>query len=660
MNALPPWREAARVVARYVWQTTSDRFLQLLLRVLPGEQQRLLLLTIVIGGTCGLAAVLFHLAIGVVENQLINRALNVPGNAWIAWTLLCTTLGALACGALLAFVAPGARGSGIPQVKIAYGIKSGRVRLRDAFSKFGIAVLQIGSGGSLGREGPTVHICAGIATGLGRMFALSPKNQRRLLPVGTAAGIAAAFNAPIAAVTFTVEEIIGDIDHTMLSGVVVAAALAAVIEHSVLGTHPVFAVPTEYGLTHASSLLVYTLLGVTAAFVGNAFSGALVGSRGWFGRLSVPVWTKPAIGGLITGLLAVVAFLAIGARGITGGGYATLSAALTGNLGWKVLLGVGVLKFLATAASYGSGGAGGIFAPALFLGGMLGGCLGIFDQEILGNYDNQIGGFALVGMGAVMAAVVRTPITSVLIIFEMTHSYGLVLPLMIANSVAYVLARQMRPMGIYDALLAQDGIHLPHRHRSSDTLAAYRVSEAMTTELVVLPSDVSVSEAMARTDGHTHTVYPVMQFEGKLLGLVSQSRLRRRLAEGHGHTLVADCARLDECLTDHQSLMDAVARMHSVGARQMLVVDQDAPDRLVGMLAMSDVVRAHARAAHATTDDDVDAVDSNERRSAVTWKTHETLIGERIERAPTPAPITAPTSASTTPTSTTTPTPKPE
>jgi CBS domain-containing protein len=231
---------------------------------------------------------------------------------------------------------------------------------------------------------------------------------------------------------------------------------------------------------------------------------------------------------------------------------------------------------------------------------------------------------------------------------------------MIANSVAYVLARQMRPVGIYDGLLAQDGIHLPHRHRSSDTLAAYRVSEAMTTELVILPSDVSVSDAMERTDGHTHTVYPVMHPEGKLLGLVSKSRLRRRHAEGHGHTLVADCARLDECLTDHQSLMDAVARMHSVGARQMLVVDQDAPDRLVGMLAMSDVVRAHARAAHATTDDDVDAVDSNERRSAVTWKTHETLVGERVSTiaaptatSPTPAPSTAAPR-------TTTPTPKPE
>jgi CIC family chloride channel protein len=618
MSILPPW--LGSFPSR--WQAVGDRVLQALLKRMPAEQQRLLFLTLVIGGVCGLAAVLFHLAIGAAEGVMINRALSTGGHAWIGWTLACTTLGSLASGALLELVSPGARGSGIPQVKTAYAIKSGRVRLRDSLSKFAIAVLQIGSGASLGREGPTVHICAGIATALGRLFALSPRNTRRLLPVGASAGIAAAFNAPIAAVTFTIEEIIGDIDHTMLSGVVVAAALAAVIEHSVLGTHPVFTVPGLYGLLHASSLLVYALLGVAAAFVGNAFSGLLLGSRSWFRALSVPAWSKPGIGGLITGLLAVSAILSVDAHGITGGGYATLSAALVGGLGWKVLLVAGVLKMAATAASYGSGGAGGVFAPTLFIGGMLGGCLGLLDQHLLGHEDTQTGAFALVGMGAVLAAVVRTPITSVLIIFEMTHSYGLVLPLMIASSVAYVLSRQLQPLGIYDALLAQDGVHLPHRHRSSDMLAAFRVSEAMTTELVTLPGSLTVDEGLARIRDLTFTAYPVTDQAGALLGIVSESRLRRRLAEGHGDTLIADCTRKDECLTDHQSLVDAVARMHALGARQMLVVDLDAPERLVGMLAMSDVVRAHARAASNPTAED-DAVDANERRAAVAWPRHD-------------------------------------
>ncbi len=613
MSLLPSWLSS--VPSR--WQALGDRLLQAVLRRLPAEQQRLLFLTLVIGGVCGLAAVLFHLAIDVVEGLLIDRALSASGHTWIAWTLVCTTLGSLLSSVLLELVSPAARGSGIPQVKTAYAIKSGRVRLRDSLSKFGLAVLQIGSGASLGREGPTVHICAGIATALGRMFALSPRNTRRLLPVGASAGIAAAFNAPIAAVTFTIEDIIGDIDHTMLSGVVVAAALAAVIEHSVLGTHPVFTVPGLYGLLHASSLLVYALLGVAAAFVGNAFSGLMLGSRAWFRALRVPSWSKPGIGGLITGLLAVLAILSVNTHGITGGGYATLSAALVGGLGWKVLLVAGLLKMAATAASYGSGGAGGLFAPTLFIGGMLGGCLGMLDQTLLGHQDTQTGAFALVGMGAVLAAVVRTPITSVLIIFEMTHSYGLVLPLMIASSVAYVLSRHLQPLGIYDALLAQDGIHLPHRHRSSDTLAAFRVSEAMTTELVTLAGRITVHDALARIRDLTFTAYPVLDDAGTLLGIVSESRLRRRAAEGHGETRIDECVRKDETLTDHQSLVDAVARMHALGARQMLVVDMDAPTRLVGMLAMSDVVRAHARAANTQQEDD--AVDVDERRSAVAW-----------------------------------------
>ena len=180
---------------------------------------------------------------------------------------------------LLRYAVPAARGSGIPQVKYIYAVKSGRVRLRDAVGKFLVATLQIGTGSALGREGPTVHICAGLSTWLGRVFAISPQNVRRLLPVGAAAGIAAAFNAPIAAVTFVVEEIIGDLDQTLLSGVVVAAALAAVIERSVLGGHPVFDVPGTYGLDHASSLVIYAALGAAAALASRVFYDTLLGLR---------------------------------------------------------------------------------------------------------------------------------------------------------------------------------------------------------------------------------------------------------------------------------------------------------------------------------------------------------------------------------------------
>jgi CIC family chloride channel protein len=605
------------------WTRVTERLLQAWLQLLPGEHHRMFVLTLLIGATCGFAAVLFHLALRFAEGALIERAMGATNYEWVGWTIACTTAGGLVCGWLLEHGAPGARGSGIPQVKTAYAIKSGRIRLRDSLSKFGIAVLQIGTGSSLGREGPTVHICAGIASTLGRLFALSPRSTRRLLPVGSSAGIAAAFNAPIAAVTFTIEEIVGDLDQTVLSGVVVASALAAVIEHSVLGGHPVFNVPQSYGLAHPSSLLIYALLGLAAAFLGNGFSALLLSVRDGFGRLAIPGWIKPGVGGLMTGVLAVVALLAVGAGGITGGGYSGLAAALTGSLTLQVMLVSCALKVLATAFSYGSGGAGGIFAPTLFIGGMLGGCFGILDRELLGHENAELGAFALVGMGALLAAVVRTPITSVLIIFEMTRSYGLVLPLMIANTTAYVLARRARPLGIYEALLAQSGVHLPHRHRSGDALSAFRVSEAMTTEVVTLRGAQTISAALEEIEGLPHTAYPVLDEGRRLQGLVTESRLRRRQAEGKGDMLVETAARLEEYLTDHGSLVEAVSRMHELSARQMLVVDMDRSDRLVGVLALSDVVRAHARAVSVDALEGDEIADS-ERRKAVAWKRRDT------------------------------------
>ncbi|MFL5405326.1 MAG: chloride channel protein [Myxococcales bacterium] len=213
--------------------TPSARLPRILLRLVPNERQQLFALTVVIGGVCGLAAVAFHLLINLVTQWAIDPALAAPGRSWIGWTLLVPTAGGLASGALLQYVVPNARGSGIPQVKVAYAGRGGPLRIRDSIGKFFIGALQIGTGASLGREGPTVQICAGIASRIGRLAGVSPQNLKRLLPVGAAAGIAAAFNAPIAAVTFTIEEVVGDLDQTVLSGVVVAAALAATAQSRV-------------------------------------------------------------------------------------------------------------------------------------------------------------------------------------------------------------------------------------------------------------------------------------------------------------------------------------------------------------------------------------------------------------------------------------------
>ena len=253
------------------------------------------------------------------------------------------------------------------------------------------------------------------------------------------------FNAPIAAITFTLEEIIGDLDQTMLSGVIVAAAIAAAVERGILGQHPVFEIQRQYSLGHASSLVWYAVLGVLSAVAAVTFTDSLLGLRNRFKNFtSVPKWVHPAVGGALTGGLAAVALLWLKQNGITGGGYKTLSQALAGSLSVKVMIALCLLKLAATVCSYSSGGAGGIFAPSLFIGGMLGGAVGYVDVTVLHHSSDSIGAFALVGMGAVFAGIIRAPMTSVLIIFEMTGSYGLILPLMIANMSAYGLARHWR------------------------------------------------------------------------------------------------------------------------------------------------------------------------------------------------------------------------
>ena len=568
------------------------------MRLVPKESQRVFVLTLIVGAVCGLAAVSFHLAIIKTENLLIGVALS--SSHFALFGILTPTLGGLLSGALLTYVVPGARGSGIPQVKVAYQIRDGRLPFREAVGKFFISVLQIGSGASLGREGPTVHICAGIASTLGRMFALSRQNLKRMLPVGAAAGIAAAFNAPIAAVTFTIEEVVGDLDQTVLSGVIVAAAIAAAVERSILGENPVFTITQAYGLHHVSSLLFYAVLGVAAAFVSLAFTESLLKLRGRFRKFPfLPEWMRPAIGGLVTGILAVGAIYFLNTGGVTGGGYDVLSIALSGTLALKVMAVLCILKLGATVFSYSSGGAGGIFAPALFIGGMLGGVFGILEVHLLnlGNTANEVGAFALVGMGAVFAGIVRAPITSVLIIFEMTGSYGLILPLMIANMTAYGLAKHFRPVPIYEALLEQDDIHLPHGRRGiSHALERIYVRDVFRAEAVVLDSSLTVAQAVGQAQNYEFTTFPVLNRDDQCVGVITEMRLRRNMAAGGAGARISEIADKCRSIFPDELLNAAVVKMNNSRVRQLAVVERGNEQKFLGIVTMTDIVRAQAEA----------------------------------------------------------------
>ena len=579
-----------------LFQNLRLRWLSTELRLGPTERQRLFALTIAIGGVCGLAAVAFHQLINLVTHLAIDRALTASGYWWIAWTLLVPTLGGLISGALLEYLVPNARGSGIPQVKAAYAGKAGPLRMRDSIGKFFLSALQIGTGSSLGREGPTVQICAGIATVAGRFAGISAQNLRRLLPVGAAAGIAAAFNAPIAAVTFTIEEVVGNLDQTVLSGAVVAAALAAIVERSVLGAHPVFAIPKEYSLEHVSSLLLYVPLGVVAAGLALAFTQSLLWLRRWFRELRrLSRWAHPALGALVTGALAAIAWRVLGAKGITGGGYETVSAALAAKLAATVLIPLCLMKLVATVFSYSSGGAGGIFAPALFIGAMAGGAIGVLDMRLFHHSFESMGAFALVGMGAVFAGIIRAPITSVLIIIEMTGGYSLILPLMIANMLAYGIARHYRPTPIYEALLEQDGVRLREKMAMADALSGISLPQVPLGRrpYLAFAPHTGVAELLQSMSKHgRQEVFPVAE-SGKLVGIITLEDLLALASQPQLEGLVnaADVMRAPISLHPNENLRVAFETMLAEGVRELPVTDEQG--RVIGFVDETSIAHAY-------------------------------------------------------------------
>ena len=557
------------------------------------ENQKIYILTLLIGVICGLAAVLFHLLLDFFQNHIIYAAAAIPSWWRIPLVILIPALGGLIAGAGLYFFAPEARGSGIPQVKTAFYLDGGRIPARVIPGKMFLAAFNIGTGASLGREGPTVQICAALASSLGRLFALSRRGLQSLVPVGAAAGLAAAFNTPIAAVTFTLEEILGDSAGKPLGSIVIAAVIASVIERAILGEHPIFSVP-HYRLNSALELVFYALLGLIAGLVAVAFNEGLLHLRRFFRRQQiVPQWAAPGAGGLILGFIGLSALLLTNSSSIFGVGYGKLSVELQSSLPLKMLLILGTFKLAATIISYSSGSSGGIFGPSLYIGGMLGGAVGTLTAMIIGNPQTQPGAFALVGMGAVFAGIVRAPVTSIIIIFEMTDNYSIILPLMIANITSYVVAMELSPTPIYDALLLQDDIHLPHTERQ--ILKQIPVSAAMTKEVITVNSGLSVAETFDYVRGlpSQHHSYPVVDQTGRLVGLFTFNDLKRALAAGRNKERLERVVskNLVHAHPDH-TLQVALLKLGKKGISQLPVVSRKDPAKLLGIITMRDIAEA--------------------------------------------------------------------
>ena len=550
-------------------------------RLQEHEDQVFLVLALVIGALTGLTVVAFIL----LTERAGMRLYPVGGARWRR--LLLPVGGSLGIGYLLYRYFPDARGSGVPQTKAALFARGGRITMRTVVGKFFCTSATLASGIPLGREGPAVQVGAGIASVLGRRLGLRPEKLKALLPVGAAAAIAAAFNTPLAAVLFSLEEIVGDLHAPVLGSVVLASATSWMVLRLVLGNNPLFKVP-QYRLIHPLEFAIYAVLGMAGGLVSVVFTKLLLGIRARFQRFPAKtVWFQPVAGGLLVGLMGWFVPQVLGV------GYGYVGDVLNGNMALNLMLLLLVLKVLAVTTSYSSGNAGGIFGPSLFIGAMLGGVVGTVAHRLLPGYTATAGAYALVGMGAVFAGVVRAPMTSVLMIFEMTQDYAVIVPLMIANLVSLFISSRLQRQPIYDALAVQDGIHLPKaamHHRRRDR----QVTRIMRSPAELLSSELTVTEALERIRSSELRTWLVTDQRG-LIGVINLSTLAQEAGEGADKQKLAEL--LGGLVFPHvhpdQGLDLALERMGENQLEILPVVSRADVHNLEGIVTLRDVLDSY-------------------------------------------------------------------
>ena len=554
---------------------------RLIVHLQQREEQVFLLLSLLIGALTGLAVVAF-----IVLTERLGMRLYPVGSA--AWRrVLVPVAGSLAMGVLLYRYFPNARGSGVPQTKAALFAGDGFISLRTVLGKFFCTATTLASGIPLGREGPSVQVGAGIGSVLGRWLGLRPEKVKALIPVGAAAAIAAAFNTPMAAVLFSLEEVMGDMHAPILGSVVLASATSWAVLRLLLGNNPLFQVP-QYTLVHPLELAIYALLGIAGGFLSVAFTKLLLGMRKYFLHLPRSTrWWHPVAGGVTVGLMGWLVPQVLGV------GYTYVGSALNGTMALKLMLLLVVLKLFGVTVSYASGNAGGIFGPSLFLGAMLGGAIGTVAHGLLPGYTATPGAYALVGMGALFAGIVRAPMTSVLMIFEMTRDYAVIVPLMIANLTSFFISSRFQKQPIYEALAHQDGIHLPS-HSTRDESSQRSVAQIMRTSPQMLSSQMRVEEAVEQTRSGPFRIWPVAD-KGYFLGILNKEDLECAFVDGRKEQPLAslvETLHVPHVHADH-ALHLALERMSKYHLDVLPVIHRADLHKLEGVVTLPDVLDAY-------------------------------------------------------------------
>jgi CIC family chloride channel protein len=571
-------------------ETKSNKIAHILQRLNPSETQVLVASGIAVGIGAGVGAVFFRYLIQFftyVFFDVVEPALEtVFGSAAV---IFIPALGGLIFGPLIYFFAREAKGHGVPEVMNAVALRGGRIRPIVAVVKSLASALCIGSGGSVGREGPIVQIGSALGSTFGQVLKMSDDRVRTLVACGAAGGIAATFNAPIAGVFFALEIILGEFTTRAFGIVVLASLTASVIGRAAFGDVSAFPVPS-YELVSVTELPLYALLAALAAFVGFGFTRTLYWFEDRFDELPMKEYLKPVPGGLMVGLLG------LGLPQIFGVGYPAMEKALHGEYVLGILSLLILAKILAVSLTIGSGGSGGVFAPSLFVGAMLGTSFGSILHSALPNSTAPAGAYGLVGMAAVFAAAAHAPITAVIILFELTGDYKIILPLMGAVVISTLVSEALSKETIYTLKLRRQGIDLL-AGRDVDLLRSIQVFEAMTTSVPAISQDHSVVEASEMLGQSREHALVLVNDAGELDGVVSTGDVAKALLENKpGQPVSSIATRPVVTAFPDETLSQALRRMSVRDIRQLPIVRRSRPKRVLGMLRRNDISRAYSQA----------------------------------------------------------------
>jgi CIC family chloride channel protein len=549
------------------------------------EERLFLLLAVVIGILSGLAVVCFRVAIEFARLYLLGSA--VPPTGYRLF--LAPTAVGLVVALLVMLAFPRSRGSGVNQTKAALYIYNGYIPFRTVIGKFLCSALAIGSGQSLGPEDPSLQIGAGLASALGRRLHLSRERVRLIAPIGAAAGLAAAFNAPISAVLFVIEEVIGRWSAGVLGAVVLAAVSSAVVERWFLGFAPLFRIPALESIRPAE-LLAYAVLGIAGGFASLVFAKSIEVLRAKL--KAAPRWTQylqPAAAGLLIGFIGFAGY-----PQVMGAGYEYVDQAMHDQFTWQMLGILAGLKILSTTISFVSGTPGGMFAPTLFIGAMLGGCVGGIEHVIFPHLTATPAAYALVGIGVLFAGFLRAPMTSVFMVLEVSGNYSIILPVIVANSIAYLISRTFQPVPIFDLLTRQDGLDLPSMEEQREA-SVLRLEDAMRPPpALVLYDDLTVSEA-ARLSEHAKNELLLVRRAPTGWSAVHGEEVSKMASLGKGEMSLGSVLtepRLPHLHPDHP-LDTALRYIHEFPL--LAVVHRADFQQIEGILTMDDVLAAYRR-----------------------------------------------------------------